>query len=109
MEACKEWPRGDIPKNYTDLVKSDLPVLMISGEADGASPPWYGEAAVKNFPSGRQVKIRHYGHQTDGPCVARMFRAFIEKGSVENIDTSCVAKTRRPPFATAFPNELALQ
>ena len=109
MEACKEWPRGDIPQNYTDLVKSDLPVLMISGEADGASPPWYGEAAVKNFPNGRQVKIPHYGHQTDGPCVARMFKAFIEKGSAEDLDTSCVAKTRRPPFATAFPNELALQ
>src|SRR5215472_16771571 len=109
MEACKEWPRGDIPENYTDLVKSDLPVLMNSGEADGASPPWYGEAAVKNFPNGRQVKIRHYGHQTDGPCVARMFKAFIDKGSAEDIDTSCVAKRRRPPFAAAFPKELALR
>jgi hypothetical protein len=38
-----------------------------------------------------------------------MFKAFIEKGSAEDIDTSCVARTRRPPFATALPNELALQ
>jgi pimeloyl-ACP methyl ester carboxylesterase len=109
MEACKEWPRGDIPRNYTELVKSDLPVLMISGEADGASAPWYGEAAVKNFPKGRQVKIPHYGHQTDGPCVAGMFKAFIEEGSAEGIDTSCAVETRRPPFETALPKEFALQ
>lgn len=109
MEACKEWPRGEIPKSYTELVASNLPVLMISGEADGASPPWYGEAAVKHFPNGRQVKIPHYGHQTDGSCVAGMFKAFIEKGSATGIDTSCVVETRRPSFATALPKELALQ
>ena len=109
MEACKEWPRGDIPKDYTELVKSDLPVLMISGEADGASPPWYGEAALMNFPRGRQVRIPHYGHQTNGPCVAGMFKAFIEKGSAEGIDTSCATDTRRPPFATRLPKQLALQ
>jgi len=108
MEACKEWPHGDIPNNYTELVKSDLPVLMISGEADGASPPWYGEAAVKNFPKGRQVKIPHYGHQTNGPCVAGIFKAFIEKGSAEGIDTSCAVETRRPPFATELPKQFAL-
>ena len=109
MEACKEWPRGDIPKDYTELVKSDLPVLMISGEADGASPPWYGEAAVMNFSKGRQVKIPHYGHQTDGACVAGMFKVFIEKGSAEGIDTSCAMETRRPPFASELPKQLALR
>jgi len=109
VEACKEWPRGDIPKDYTELVKSDLPLLMISGEADGASPPWYGEAAMKNFPNGRQVKIPHYGHQTDGPCVAGVFKAFVEKGSAEGIDTSCATRTQRPPFVNELPKQLSLQ
>ena len=109
LEACKEWPRGDIPADYTELVKSDLPVLIISGEADGATAPWYGEAAVRNFPNGRQVKIPHYGHQDDGPCVARMFREFIQNRSVHGIDASCAARTHRPPFATKLPNQFALE
>jgi pimeloyl-ACP methyl ester carboxylesterase len=109
IEACKEWPRGDVPTGYTELVKSDLPVLMISGEADGASPPWYAEAAVRNFSNGRQVKIPHYGHQTSGPCVAGLFKTFIEKGTAQGIDASCAAEARRPPFATELPKQFALQ
>ena len=109
MEACKQWPRGDIPADYTDLVKSSLPVLMISGTADGATPPWYGEAALKNFPNGRQVKIPHYGHQVGGPCVSGMFKSFIEKGSAEAVDASCAAEVRRPPFATELPSQFGLR
>jgi pimeloyl-ACP methyl ester carboxylesterase len=103
IQACKLWPRGKIVGNFIDLVKSDAPVLMISGEADGAVPPWYGEAAVKNFPNGRQVKIAHYGHQLDGPCVKQLFETFIEKGSSKDLDTSCAAQIRRPPFITEIP------
>src|SRR6185295_14269742 len=43
IEACKEWPRADIPKSYIVPIKSELPVLLISGEVDGSTPPWLGE------------------------------------------------------------------
>lgn len=109
MEACQDWPKGDIAPSYIDPVKSDAPVLMISGEVDGSSPPWYGENAIKFLPNGRQLKIRYLGHQVDGPCLRGIFQAFITTGSSKDLDTSCTAGIRRPPFATEMPPSLAIE
>lgn len=103
-EACKQWPRGAVPDSFIDLVKSSAPVLMISGEADGSTPPWYGEAAMKYLPNGRQVKIRYYGHQVTDQCVFNIISAFLDKGTTDGLDTSCTAGIRRPPFATKLPS-----
>jgi pimeloyl-ACP methyl ester carboxylesterase len=103
ITACKDWPKGNIVPSYIDLVKSDLPVLMISGEVDGSSPTWFGESALKFLPNGRQIKIRYLGHQFEGKCLRDIFTNFIKDGSAKNLDTSCTEKIRRPPFATQFP------
>ena len=102
-EACKQWVRGDVAPSFIDPVKSSAPVLMISGEADGSTPPWYGEGAVKYLPNGRQLKIRYYGHQIDSPCVWGIIASFLEKGTTEGLDTSCTAAIKRPPFAMEMP------
>ncbi len=109
MEACKEWPKGDIPRSYIDPVKSDVPVLMISGLVDGSSPPWFGESAVKFLTNGRQVEIRYYGHQMNGECVQHIFQQFLAEGSNKGLDTSCTQTIRRPPFATEMPAQFALK
>lgn len=109
MQACREWPKGEIPRSYIDSVKSDVPVLMISGEVDGSSPPWFGESAVKFLSHGRQVKIRYLGHQMEGPCLQGIFEKFIATGSNQNLDTSCTQQIRRPPFATEMPSQFALE
>jgi pimeloyl-ACP methyl ester carboxylesterase len=108
-DACNEWPRGDIPANYVDLVKSNAPVLLIAGEVDAASGPWFPEAAVKSLPNGRLIKIRHFGHQFGEPCTKSIFSAFIEKGSAAGIDASCTEAIRRPPFATELPSRFMVQ
>jgi len=103
ITACKEWPKGNIAPSYIDLVKSDLPVLMISGEVDSSSPTWFGESALKFLPNGRQLKIRYLGHQFEGDCLRDIFTSFIKAGSAKNVDASCAEKIRRPPFATQLP------
>jgi pimeloyl-ACP methyl ester carboxylesterase len=109
IEACRDWPKGDIPRSYIDPIKSDIPVLMISGEVDGASPTWYGERAVRFLPNGRQLKIRYLGHQSNGPCLRDIFQNFITAGSAKGLDTSCAEAIRRPPFATELPPQLRLE
>jgi pimeloyl-ACP methyl ester carboxylesterase len=103
ITACKDWPKGNIAPSYLDPVKSDVPVLMISGEVDGSSPTWFGESALKFLPNGRQLKIRYLGHQFEGNCLRDIFTSFIKDGSAKNLDTSCTEKIRRPPFATQLP------
>jgi pimeloyl-ACP methyl ester carboxylesterase len=109
IEACQDWPKGSIPASYIELVKSTLPVLMISGEVDGSSPTWFGEEAIKSLPNGRQLKIRYLGHQIDGPCLRDIFQEFIMTGSSKNLDISCTASIRRPAFATELPPWMTLQ
>jgi pimeloyl-ACP methyl ester carboxylesterase len=109
IQACKEWPQANIAKSFIEPVKSDLPVLLISGEVDGSTPPWLGEDVVEPLANGQQVKIRYYGHQIDGKCVVGILTDFIEKGSVKSVDTSCTDQIRRPPFATEIPKQFLLQ
>jgi len=104
MEACKQWPRGDIPRSYLEPVASKVPVLMISGELDGSTPPGLGTEATVHMPNARQVKIRYYGHQVDSPCVWKLLADFIDAGSGAGLDTSCTEDIRRPPFATDLPS-----
>jgi hypothetical protein len=103
IQACQDWPRGDIAPSYIDPVKSDVPVLMISGEVDGSSPTWFGESAVKFLSKGRQLKIRYLGHQMEGPCLRDIFTNFIASGSSRAVDGTCTEGIKRPPFATELP------
>jgi pimeloyl-ACP methyl ester carboxylesterase len=108
IAACKEWVRGEVGPNYTDFVKSDVPVLLVAGELDAASPPWFADSIVKHLPHGREIKIRFSGHQFDPPCVPDLLTKFIEKGSADGLDVSCTEKIRRPPFATELPRNISL-
>ena len=107
-EACKEWVRGNVPASFTEPVRSSVPVLMFSGEADGSTPQWLGEGAVKHLSNGRQIEVKHYGHQVDSPCMWRIMDQFIRAASVRDLDTSCVTDIHRPPFATAIPAAFSL-
>jgi pimeloyl-ACP methyl ester carboxylesterase len=70
-EACREWVRGSVPASFIEPVRSAVPVLMFSGEADGSTPQWLGEGAVKYLSNGRQIEVKHYGYQVDSPCMWR--------------------------------------
>jgi hypothetical protein len=78
-------------------------MLLFSGNADGSTPPWIASEAVKRFPNGRQVIAPHTGHQIDGPCTWEIMTSFVDTPAVPQIDTSCVATSRRPPFVTEVP------
>ena len=107
QRACREWPRAAVPPNFTGPVKSDAPVLMLSGEADPASPRWLGAEVARHLPSSRQVSIPYGGHDYLSPCLSTVIAEFIAKGSSEGLYTSCVEVTRRPPFVTTLPEALS--
>jgi pimeloyl-ACP methyl ester carboxylesterase len=109
MAACKEWTAGKVPQGYTDFVRSEVPVLLVSGDLDAASPFWFGEAVVKHFPHGRLIRVSHVGHEFDGTCIPDILTQFINKGSPDGIDAACTEKLQRPPFATQLPKNLSLE
>jgi hypothetical protein len=107
VDACKEWPKGTVPRGFTDPIKTRIPIVLFSGDADGSTAPWVAEAAVKFMSNGRQIKAPHTGHQIDGPCTWDLMAAFIRTASAKRLDASCVENVHRPPFATDIPNAIA--
>ena len=51
------------------------------------------------------VIVPHGGHGFDGlegtDCLDRLFVEFVDSGTTRGLDTTCVGRIRRPPFALA--------
>ncbi len=104
LDACKGWPRAPLPNDYSEHVRSDIPTLMLSGAADPVTPPRHAEEAGRFLTNHLHVRIPNAGHlDILSACEVGLVTEFYEAGSVENLDTSCVA--RRPPrrFAGTRP------
>ena len=102
--ACEMWPRGAIPTGFLDPVRSNVPVLIFSGNMDPVTPPKYGEEVARHLSNSRQVVIPEAGHGVDGltdsGCIDRIAIEFLDKGNAKNLDVSCVERMARPPFVT---------
>jgi pimeloyl-ACP methyl ester carboxylesterase len=100
--ACAGWPAAKVPESFRKPVVSDVPSLVIAGELDPATPPEDGAEAVRTLRHSRYVLVPGAGHNLDGltgqECVNTLWIKTIEDGSVDRLDTSCVAKMERPAF-----------
>ena len=99
-KVCRFWPRASVAANAVTPVKSDKPVLLISGEADPVAPPWLAAGAAKHLPNSRHLTIPHGGHAFSYSCVNRLIGAFVATGSAKGLDAGCVAELRRLAFVT---------
>jgi hypothetical protein len=80
-------------------VVSDVPVLILSGDLDPVTPPTWGEAVLPHLSHGRHIIVPGTGHGAIGTgCGIRLINQFIEHGSAESLDLSCLEGLRRPPF-----------
>ena len=98
VRACSVWPRGKVPAGFADPVSSEVPVLLISGERDPATPPRWGEQVARGLKRSRHVVIRRGAHSGRSPCVRRLLGAFLARGSVEGLDASCAEEAPKVAF-----------
>ncbi len=96
---CEAWPRGELPEGYGDPVVSDRPVLLLSGELDPVTPPSWGDAVQEHLTHALHVTVPGVGHGTMAAgCVSDVMAEFIEEGTTQGLDTSCVDEIERPQF-----------
>jgi pimeloyl-ACP methyl ester carboxylesterase len=100
INACTVWPRGKVSAQHRQPTKSSVPTLIMSGEFDPVTPPSGGEEVLRGLARGLHVVIRNNGHPIGNAetCIGSMMAAFIEKRSVEKLDTSCAEKVPPVPF-----------
>lgn len=58
-------------------VKSDTPVLILTGALDHTTPTRYGDTAVRMLTSGRHLILPSRSHNDVDPCVTRLIEAFM--------------------------------
>jgi pimeloyl-ACP methyl ester carboxylesterase len=98
MAACSVWPKGALPADYGAPFTSRVPVLLVSGNLDPVTPPFWGEIAKKNFPDSLHVVVPG-AHVSDSDCLEAIDRRFLETADPKNLETSCLTNTKLPPFA----------
>jgi pimeloyl-ACP methyl ester carboxylesterase len=103
QQACSGWPRGEVSPEYYQPAKSEVPVLMLSGEIDPATPPEYGKGASQFLLNSRQIVLRRTPHDYQFDCATQLAAEFIAKGSARDLNTSCAEGIRRPRFLTELP------
>jgi pimeloyl-ACP methyl ester carboxylesterase len=109
QRACKLWNVNTAPASYAEPVRSNAPILMISGSDDPATPPQYAREALAYLPNARIMLVPGASHDSDLPtCVDTTMVAFVRARSAANLDLAhCAAAYQRPAFETLAYDEPA--
>lgn len=99
MRACNTWPRGKVPADFYEPVRSQAPVLIFSGGIDPATPPRHGEQVAATLPNSKHLVAPQLGHGVSlHGCAPRLIEAFIRIGSARDLDGKCLERIPRPLF-----------
>lgn len=105
-EACSIWPKAELPEGYFEPVRSDVPVLIVTGEADPATPPGVGKELARHLSNRALVIVPGSGHQIEGgECLQGIVDAFVSGGSADGLETACLAAIGRSPFVVDPPGQ----
>jgi pimeloyl-ACP methyl ester carboxylesterase len=99
--ACAGFPKADVPSAIGKRVHSDVPVLFLSGDEDGADPPANIADARRELPNSRTVVFRAAGHGQLGlPCAQTLIAEFVRRGTATGLDATCARSAAFLPFDT---------
>ncbi len=100
IRVCERWPHGAVPGDVKAPVSSDVPVLLLSGQFDPATPPRWAETAATTLSNATQLVVRDAGHGTlTVGCVPDLAADFLaDPAAFASRDTSCVEDAPPRPF-----------
>ncbi len=102
-KQCAVWPSAQIADAFKQPVKSDVPTLLLSGEADPITPPTNAEQAANTLSNRINLVVPGIGHNVIyRGCVPKILENFIETGTTTGLDTACVQNIRPAPFMINF-------
>jgi pimeloyl-ACP methyl ester carboxylesterase len=104
IAVCEVWPRGTVAAGFTEPVRSDKPVLLISGGMDPVTPPAYGTEVAKGLSNSKHIVAPGYGHiVTPQACGPRLIAAFVDNAGFARLPETCVTHFERsvppPPWS----------
>ncbi len=111
FSLCDTWRVEGIRPGENDAVFGDIPTLVMAGEYDSTTPPFWAEKVAGNLSNATYVEFLAQGHgvafSQDSACPQKILKSFF--ANPETIpDTSCVAEMPPPEFATPYTGETPL-
>ena len=98
-EICQLWPRGPVDADLHWPLTSDIPTLLLSGEADPVTPPKDADRAAQGLARHRHLILSGEGHgQVTTGCVPKLMAEFLDAAAPEKLDASCLERHRPTPF-----------
>jgi pimeloyl-ACP methyl ester carboxylesterase len=99
---CAVWPRGPVDDDLAAPPRSDVPVLVLSGENDPVTPPAYGAEILPGLPNSLHVILSGQGHgQLAVGCMPWIVARFIASASVDGLGEECTKTVAATPFMTS--------
>jgi pimeloyl-ACP methyl ester carboxylesterase len=96
---CSVWPRGLLDDGFKTPLKSDTPVLLLSGDADPITPPGFAEIAALELTNARLLVGKQQGHgQAPRGCMPDVIADFVSAASFADLDTDCLERQFAMPF-----------
>ncbi|HYG69387.1 MAG TPA: alpha/beta hydrolase, partial [Anaeromyxobacteraceae bacterium] len=101
--VCADWPKRPVAASWHDPVRSDVPALLLSGEADPVTPPAWANLLLRDLPNARHLVLAGEGHGAFlRGCVPELVAGFLGAGTASGLDAACVERIRpAPPFLDA--------
>ena len=100
--SCHYTPQGKIPEGQSPQPGSQIPVLILNGEVDPIDPPENMAGAAALWPNSLSLVAPYQGHSFSDinaiNCWFSILNEFIQSGSVDGLDTSCMQTIQPPAF-----------
>lgn len=97
--SCADWPAGRLDADFFEPLSSDLPTLILSGEADPITPPAYGNRVAESLTSVRHIVNPGQAHmQSPLGCVPIVMAQFIDTADPASLAVDCLDRLVPPPF-----------
>ena len=105
-KGCEVWPRGAMAKDFDQPIKSDKPVLILSGGLDPVTPPVMGEEVKQSLANAAHFVAPNVGHGVSSRgCAPKLIKKFIETASIAGLDGKCLERLPRPLFYESMRNK----
>ncbi|MDJ0910249.1 MAG: alpha/beta fold hydrolase [Woeseiaceae bacterium] len=100
---CEEWPAGPIDDDFREPLSTDIPTLLLSGDADPITPPSYADRAARNLQRAWLLTGERQGHgQIAVGCMPRIFDRFVTNRELADGDADCFDSAFVMPFFLDF-------
>lgn len=101
IELCYSFRPERPDSSFYLPVKSDIPVLVMVGEYDPGTPPFYAEAAVEKLSNATLIVASNASHAVmySSDCVFNTMKSFVEDPSIKP-DLSCLQGVEEIKFIT---------